>query len=503
MGGLRLERRAALCALLTCSLALVAASEARAESRATWTQRALALQYSLASDVPLRNAPWVYTHNSFNSKAEMGPTLSDTDQNQRISITDQLDHGVRHLEIDTHWFHNQAVVCHALDNHFGCSIEKSLRTVLGEVRVWLRANPTQVLLIYLESHLDNETGYGAGAAAIQQTLGDLVMRPPGGGSECAPLPLSLTRDEIRGKRKQVLLMGPCGVGKAWQSWVFDESLRKTGHTNATFRPFPDCGPDFTRRQYDAYVIRYYEDSTKLTQTTNAGGTDPVTAPIATAMIRCGVDVIGFDQLLPDDPRLTAVVWSWAPGEPGSGSCALQRSDGRWVSRPCGERHRVACRDRGLGWRVPKGTVPAASAPRLCASPRLRSAVPRTGYGGQLLRVAQQRAGAASVWLGYRRAGGTWQRYERAGCGPRLAQPRRRWPVRNGVARFRVRLRFACTGERLHRRIVVRGDKRLVRGRSFALVKVPVRRGTRRLRVRYRYGGRRHRATVRLRLRRSA
>ena len=101
MGGLRLERRAALCALLTCSLALVAASEARAESRAAWTQRALALQYSLASDVPLRNAPWVYTHNSFNSKAEMGPTLSDTDQNQQISITDQLDHGVRHLEIDT------------------------------------------------------------------------------------------------------------------------------------------------------------------------------------------------------------------------------------------------------------------------------------------------------------------------------------------------------------------------------------------------------------------
>src|SRR3954462_9869547 len=45
----------------------------------TWTHRALAFQYALAGRVPLRDTPWVGTHNSFNSIAEMGPTVSDTD----------------------------------------------------------------------------------------------------------------------------------------------------------------------------------------------------------------------------------------------------------------------------------------------------------------------------------------------------------------------------------------------------------------------------------------
>ncbi|HEY1358375.1 MAG TPA: phosphatidylinositol-specific phospholipase C domain-containing protein [Thermoleophilaceae bacterium] len=481
------------------ALALFPAGAAAASEHA-WTQRALALQYSLAGDVPLSNTPWVYTHNSFNSRAEMGPTLSDTDANQQLSITDQLNDGVRHLEIDTHWFGGRAVVCHALDNHVGCSLEKPLATVLGEVRDWLRANPSQVLLLYLESHLDNDTGYAAGAAAIQSSLGDLVLRPPSKGSRCDPLPLSLTRDEIRKRGKRVLLMGPCGDGNAWRGWVFDETRRKTGSDNAAFRPFPGCGPDFTRGQYDAYPIRYYEDSTQLSKTAAGGKTDPITAAIAARMIRCGVDIIGFDQLTTDDPRLEAVVWSWARGQPGAaGNCAVQRPDGRWEARACSERHRAACHTRTGAWRVSGLSGPAPSAPRLCGGSR-RTAVPRTGYGGQLLETAQKRAGAGAVWLGYRRTRAGWGRYERRGCGPRLRRPRQRWRVRRGIARFRVRLRFACTHERLRRPLVVKGGRHTVRSRTDVLTKVRVRRRTRRLVVRYRYAGRRHRATVLLRRR---
>src|SRR4051812_38913680 len=38
----------------------------------SWTHRALAFQESLSREMPLRNAPWIGTHNSFNSIAEMG-----------------------------------------------------------------------------------------------------------------------------------------------------------------------------------------------------------------------------------------------------------------------------------------------------------------------------------------------------------------------------------------------------------------------------------------------
>src|SRR4051794_37516564 len=92
------RRIAGLCALALLVLATPAfAAEA-------WTQRALALQYELGSDMPLRNAPWAGTHNSFNSSAEMGPTLSAMDSNQGLPLQDQLALGIRSLELDVHWF---------------------------------------------------------------------------------------------------------------------------------------------------------------------------------------------------------------------------------------------------------------------------------------------------------------------------------------------------------------------------------------------------------------
>src|SRR3712207_7384477 len=44
-----------------------------------------------------------------------------------------------------------------------------------------------------------------------------------------------------------------------------------------------------------------------------------------AMTDCGVNLFGFDQLLPSDGRIEATIWSWAKDEPRQpGGCALQR-----------------------------------------------------------------------------------------------------------------------------------------------------------------------------------
>src|SRR5437764_157881 len=47
----------------------------------SWLDTALNLQYRLGNDVGLRDAPWIGTHNSFNSVAEMGQTVSTSDPN--------------------------------------------------------------------------------------------------------------------------------------------------------------------------------------------------------------------------------------------------------------------------------------------------------------------------------------------------------------------------------------------------------------------------------------
>ena len=491
------------------ALVLLAAPSAKADE---WTKRALALQYELASDVELRNAPWVYILNSYNSPAEMGPTLSTRDPNQSITIVEQLDEGVRSLEIDAHLFNSPSdprvgtrgpIVCHARgadQGHAGCTTEKPLVVVLRQIKGWLDRHRDQVILLYLESHLEGREGHDAGAASIDETIGPLVYRTQSRGTRCDPLPLKLTRQQVRAARKQVVMMGPCGEGGRWRGYVHDEKLRGTGSDNSVFRDYPSCGPDFTRRQYDSRVIRYYEDGTQLSRTVNQG-TDPIDAAIAARMARCGVDLVGLDFLARGDARLAALVWSWAPGQPSSsGNCSVQRFDGRWLARPCGERHRVACRDAQGDWFVPAARTTARAAPRICASTRVVNGVPRTGFDGQQLRSAMRRHGSGAVWLGQRRRGSGWARFEKRGCGPSITRPAKRRRVRGGVAEFVVRLRFACTGERLRgrRKMVVYGGLTRVRSRTGTLTRVPVARRTRRLTVRFRYLGKRRSATVLLR-----
>ena len=87
-------RRALLAALATLAAVLALGSGIARAADPAWTQRALALQYELGGDLGFRDAPWVGTHNSFNSTAEMGPTLSAQDSNQRITLVEQ---GMRSL----------------------------------------------------------------------------------------------------------------------------------------------------------------------------------------------------------------------------------------------------------------------------------------------------------------------------------------------------------------------------------------------------------------------
>src|SRR5205085_3835219 len=70
---------------------------------ASWLGQALELQHRLGDGLPLRDAMWVGTHNSFNTAAKVPPSLSNLDSNQHVSLVDQLRLGVRSLEVDIHW----------------------------------------------------------------------------------------------------------------------------------------------------------------------------------------------------------------------------------------------------------------------------------------------------------------------------------------------------------------------------------------------------------------
>src|SRR4051812_40877605 len=98
--------------------------------RRTWLHRAAAFQYRLGHSLPLLRAQWLGTHHSFNSVND-SPTISHTDSNQQLSLSQQLDVDVRSLELDVHYLPTRGavVVCHGRgpdEAHFGCTTEPLL-----------------------------------------------------------------------------------------------------------------------------------------------------------------------------------------------------------------------------------------------------------------------------------------------------------------------------------------------------------------------------------------
>ncbi len=412
-------------ALTVPAIALAGANTTRGEAGgdAAWVERALALQYELSSDLGFRDAPWVGTHNSFNSTAEMGQTISANDSNQQITIREQLDMGIRSIELDLHYFPSLAgggmttVVCHARDSsegNLGCTIEKTLDQVLTDIAAWLAENPDQVLLLYLEDDMDTPPGYEDAGATIEERLGSAIHRPKPTADGCEEVPADLSREDVRATAAQVVMVTDCGPAASWRGAVFtwDDHL-ETGI--GEYSEFPECGTDFTREEYDAQMVRYYEDSTALSATVgDPGAIDDLTAA---QLARCGVELLGFDQLAIADPRLAAVIWSWGPGEPAKGSCSVQRVGGsvpfgRWKSRACAGKRPAACRSKAGEWSVSEDRVEFADAKAACRAQKSRFAVPRTGYEAQLLRLAMEAAGIRGAWLGQERDGTAWTPLDR-------------------------------------------------------------------------------------------
>lgn len=409
--------RLAACALVLLATAAAPAIAAESDPRTRAdTQRALGLQYELGSDLGMIDAPWVGTHNSFNSIAEMGLALSPLDSNQRLTIRDQLDLGMRSLELDVHSFPalregrlSGPIVCHATGPHIGCTIEKGLGPVLEEIGDWLEDNRDQVLLLYLEDRLDGRAEHEAAAAMIERELGPVLARPDTGRSGCGELPPDLTREAVRARGDQVIVVSKCGQGPGWPRFAFDWSDREEERPIG-YEDYPACDPDIDRATYRAKLIRYYEDSTQLTRFGDPLGIssadEGVTPTTAGRLARCGVDLIGLDQLVVGDPRLPELVWSWAPGEPTGGDCSLRGGDGRWRSHGCNGTRPAACRKRGGGWELSR-PVRAGRAQRACRRIDAVHAVPRTGYENE--RLGEAAAGRRPVWLGQRRAApGRWR-----------------------------------------------------------------------------------------------
>lgn len=374
-----------------------------------WVHRALRLQSRLDEAEPLVNSLWPHSHNSANSTA-YAPSVSTLDPNQRWSILDQLRMGIRAIELDLHpapggggvvLCHGRQVDLGATILHLGCSADRPLSAGLDELRSFLDlpGNEREFVLLYLENQLESDPAlHDEVARELDRTLGTLVARPAPD-APCAEMPLDRSRADLLAEGRRVLVVGDCGPG-GWGAWVHERGPRWNERSLGDgFAPFPECiaverGP----LAYDDNWIRVYEDATWLSAMVE-DRFRPQTAEDVRAMVRCGVDMVGFDRISPTDPRLEALVWSWADGEPvedATKQCVAHGADARFRAADCEEERGYACRTAAGEWVVPTAVGPASGAEPACAAIDAAPATPPTGWENERLAAAAR--GVGELWL---------------------------------------------------------------------------------------------------------
>ena len=114
--------------------------------------------YQKNKDKPLTENLWLGTHNSVIAKVyAQGKNvldMSNVDPNQTLNLTQQLNQGVRVLELDLVDVQGQLKFCHFhVDNipyEDVCDENTTLKTGLQEVNQWLNLHPQAIVLIYLD-----------------------------------------------------------------------------------------------------------------------------------------------------------------------------------------------------------------------------------------------------------------------------------------------------------------------------------------------------------------
>ncbi|XP_047983071.1 PI-PLC X domain-containing protein At5g67130-like [Salvia hispanica] len=142
---------------------------------------------SKVKGLPYNSYTWLTTHNAFarlGVKSATGSIILSP-QNQQDSITDQLNNGVRGLMLDMYDFENDIWLCHSFGgNCFNYTAFVPATTVLNEVRVFLEANPNEIITIIIEDYVTSPNGLTKifNASGLNKYWFPLSRMPKNGGS---------------------------------------------------------------------------------------------------------------------------------------------------------------------------------------------------------------------------------------------------------------------------------------------------------------------------------
>ncbi|RLN61099.1 hypothetical protein BBJ29_004421, partial [Phytophthora kernoviae] len=376
-----------------------------------WLKSTLAYQRNLAFSGPICYAQLPATHNSaitladgYGNRDQLFNANLDVDKwwsylktnNQMLSLTDQLDIGIRFLEIDTHFFLNDFHTGHcgtlgsdslkAFFDQFntqlgkygtndwgvellGCfpsisgikGAEQALtKNSMDEIKAWLNANPTEFVVVYLDtgSDITRLKKFPDLNTVLTDTFGDLIV------------PLKTLQDlatakwvggninEFINAGHQVLALANDDTGVAYSLYDFCG-----GNKDLTVE-FIDDLPD-AKRQINGltiygneYLLRSYSEELRYISLSAEGSLTrsfPVflDADSIPKYMRWNLNLIAIDNA--DVAKMAAQVWSWAENEPSTteeGAYALVDTAGRWVASTTAPKTSRACWDsKAMAWSI--------------------------------------------------------------------------------------------------------------------------------------------------------
>ncbi|XP_038719487.1 PI-PLC X domain-containing protein At5g67130-like isoform X2 [Tripterygium wilfordii] len=116
---------------------------------------------SKVKGLPFNKYSWLTTHNSFSlagAKSDTG-SFNIAPRNQEDTVTSQLKNGVRGLMLDTYDFMNDIWLCHSTGGkcYNFTSFQPAIK-VFKEIQVFLEANPSEIVTIFLEDYVTSPQG---------------------------------------------------------------------------------------------------------------------------------------------------------------------------------------------------------------------------------------------------------------------------------------------------------------------------------------------------------
>lgn len=137
------------------------ACSANGNTRSRCTRIQPVIPTSKVKGLPFNRYSWLTTHNAFAQSGVKSATGSVivAGTNQEDTVTSQLKNGVRGLMLDMYDFNNDIWLCHSFRGQcYNITAFQPAVNVLKEIQVFLEANPSEIVTIFIEDYVTSSMG---------------------------------------------------------------------------------------------------------------------------------------------------------------------------------------------------------------------------------------------------------------------------------------------------------------------------------------------------------